>query len=240
MSNNNQQLEEEKEEVLNFDQLCRLVSEKVAECESDQKDLPFAIGRIANEMLWEEYLERDDVPYPSKFLDVFNLTIYIIELPYTSIHEYISSEIFVQLCVKSKLLCSVGSGCVAHMQADGRIRPRRVHSTRGFPANNCGTLIIEVGISQHWSGDTGLDRKAQKWYNVRDQVGVQYILCVKIDMTDQAITGAQHKLFDVQAWNAVQVPVDFMNGACLIEFDVRRVLGIPAGIELPSNIVKTI
>jgi hypothetical protein len=227
-------------------ELCKLVSDKV--CTLIDTDLPFSLGRISNQSLWDEYLDRDDVPFPVKYMDQVDLTVFIIELPNT-IHAFFSRAILLQLGRQSEFIVSSGDGKVSHMEADERIRPK--DTTPGFgglPANvswqDYGTVVIDVGLSQPWDGATGLDSKALRWYNARVEAGIEYILCVKIDKTGGAVSGAQYKLFDVQALIAAQPPVDFaaqapvnfLNGPCQIQLNVKRVLGIPQGVRLPRAV----
>jgi hypothetical protein len=229
-------------------ELCKLVSGKVGTL--DETDLPFSVVCIHNQCLWDQYLDHDDAPYPAKYMDQVDLTIFIVELPKT-IHEFFAEEILLQLGRQSEFITSSGSGKVAHMEADKRIRPK--DTTPGFgglPTNvsweDYGTVVIEVGLSQPWGGATGLDSKALRWYNARGETGLEYILCVKIDKTDGVVSGAQYKLFDVQALIASKSPVDFaaqaavdfLNGPCQIQLSVERVLGIPRGVKRPRNVPR--
>jgi hypothetical protein len=59
--------------------------------------ISYSLGRISNLSLWDEYLDRDDVPYPAKYMEqVDDLTIFIVELA-KSVHEYFANEITYQL-----------------------------------------------------------------------------------------------------------------------------------------------
>jgi hypothetical protein len=80
-------------------------------------ELPFPLARIPNISVWDEYLDRDDVPYSAKFMDNVVRAIFIIELGKT-IHEFFAEEILLQLRIQSEFICSLGSGRVAHMEAD--------------------------------------------------------------------------------------------------------------------------
>jgi hypothetical protein len=142
--------------VDNLQDLYKLISDKVDIFKDS--DLPYALARISNLSLWDEYLDQDDVPYPAKYMDIVDLTIFIVELS-ASIHELFANEIFAQLRDQSKFIKSIGSARIAHMVADKRIRPSDI--TPGFGGldkvswADYGTVIIEVGLSQSWDSCTG-------------------------------------------------------------------------------------
>ncbi len=103
------------------------------------------------------------------------------------------------------------------------------------------TFVIEVGLSQKWEGKGGLDDKARKWFDIRNSLGLQYILCLKIDTARKAITNVSFKLYDLQLISRFKTfaPTDLFlqqNGALAqIQLDARRVLSIPANQSLPPR-----
>ena len=151
---------------------------------NDSLDEPIYIGQLEHLNIWDEYGLLDDVPLLPKylFLDDDNLDLFIIELP-TDKHEYMARDIFAQLTRQCQYVASVGSGRRNHMEADERIRPGprtpNVQLPQGVSMAALSTLVIEVGLSQKWTGRGGLDDKAKKWFQNRNFLGLQYILCVK-------------------------------------------------------------
>jgi hypothetical protein len=208
--------------------------------ENSMLNEPIYVGRLKNIEILNEYCLQDNVPLLPKFLflDDDSLDLFIIELP-TEIHEYVARHIFKQLVKQSDFIDSVGSGRRNHMEADERIRPSpRTPNLQLAQGVSLSTLVIEVGLSQKWKGRGGLDEKARKWFQSRNSIGLQYILCVKIDFDDGAITDFSYKLYDLQMMDRFQVldATHLLNGEnSQIQLDARRVLSIPINQSLPQE-----
>ena len=154
---------------------------------TDSLNEPIYIGQLEHFNIWDEYGLLDGVPLLPKylFLDDDHLDLFIIELP-TDKHDYMACDILLQLARQCRYVASVGSGRRNHMEADQRIRPDphtpNLQLPQGVSMAALSTLVIEAGLSQKWTGRGGLDEKAKKWFQNRNSFGLQYILCVKIDI----------------------------------------------------------
>eukprot|EP00475_Leptophrys_vorax_P014562 TRINITY_DN20871_c0_g1_i1.p1 TRINITY_DN20871_c0_g1~~TRINITY_DN20871_c0_g1_i1.p1 ORF type:complete len:235 (-),score=39.24 TRINITY_DN20871_c0_g1_i1:162-866(-) len=182
--------------------LSELIDDKKSSS-TEMLDHPIYVGRLENVDTWEEYGLQDHVPLLPKFLFLDdNLDLFIVELP-TEKHDYLARHILLQLRDQCKCIDSVGSGRRNHMEADERIRPSprtpNLQLPQGVPMGSLSTLVIEVGLSQKWTGRGGLDDKARRWFQSRNALGLQYILCVKIDIDNiRAIADVSYKLYDLQ------------------------------------------
>jgi hypothetical protein len=211
-------------------------------------DEPLYVGRLENIDLWEEYGLHENVPLLPKYLFLDdNLDLYIIELPNEK-HDYMARLIFKQLVTQCEEIDSVGSGRRNYIEADERICPSprtpNLQLAQGVTMTSISTFVIEVGLSQKWEGKGGLDEKARKWFDIRNSLGLQYILCLKIDndnTAQKAITNVSFKLYDLQLMSIFKTfaPTDLFlhqNGALAqIQLDARRVLSIPANQSLPQG-----
>lgn len=214
---------------------------------TDMLDEPIYVGRLQNLHIWDEYSLQDHMPLLPKymFLDD-NLDLLIIELP-TEKHDYMTRHILMQLRDECKYIDSVGSGRRNHMEADERIRPSprtpNFQLSQGVPIASLSTLVIEVGLSQKWTGRGGLDDKAKRWFQRRNALGLEYILCVKIDIDKhaRAITDVSYKLYDLQLMDnfhtfAATHLYLLQNAAnAQVQLDARRVLSIPFNQPLPQG-----
>ncbi|KAL3672172.1 hypothetical protein V7S43_002834 [Phytophthora oleae] len=92
------------------------------------------------------------------------------------------------------------------------------------------TIKVEIGVTQSWGMAQGqLDHKVVSIWAAMP--GVEYVLCVKFDPDFE---NAEYKLYDTRANLLVQLPpVPIVAPKTEIQFDGRRVLGIPPGIALP-------
>jgi hypothetical protein len=211
-------------------------------------DQPIYIGRLENVDIWEEYCQQDHVPLLPKyvFLDEYNLDLYIIELP-TDKHEFLARNILLQMRDECKYIESVGSGRRNHIEADERICPSaltpNLQLSQGVEMQFLSTVVIEVGLSQKWTGKGGLDDKARRWFLNRNALGLQYILCVKIDMdmNTRAITDVSYKLYDLlimqnfSTFAAKHLNLQQNAADAQIQLDARRVLSIPVNQPLPQG-----
>jgi hypothetical protein len=110
------------------------------------------------------------------------------------------------------------------------------------------TLVIEVGLSQKWAGRGGLDDKAKKWFQDRNSLGLQYILCVKIDLVRQTqkINDVSYKLYDLQlmAGNFRTFAPTHLGlqqnvpAIAQIQLDAHRLLSIPVNQPLPPGFIR--
>jgi hypothetical protein len=191
----------------------------------------------------------DGVPLLPKylFLDDDNLDLFIIELP-TDKHDYMARNILLQLRDQCRYVDSVGSGRRNHMEADERIRPDpdtpNVQLPQGVSMVDLSTLVVEVGLSQKWTGKGGLDDKAKKWFQNRNSLGLQYILCVKIDIQrhTRVINDVSYKLYNLQvmagnfrAFAATHLGLQQNVANAQIQLDARRLLSIPVNQPLPPG-----
>ena len=215
----------------------------------DELDEPIYIGQLEHLNIWDEYGLLDDVPLLPKylFLDDDNLDLFIIELP-TDKHDYMARDMFAQLRDQCRDVDSVGSGRRNHMEADERICPdpdtSNLQLPQGVSMAALSTLVIEVGLSQKWTGKGGLDDKAKKWFQKRNSLGLQYILCVKIDIQKhtRVINDVSYKLYDrqVMAGNfrtfaATHLGLQQNVANAQIQLDARRLLSIPVNQPLPPG-----
>ncbi|CAK4393852.1 unnamed protein product, partial [Aphanomyces euteiches] len=92
------------------------------------------------------------------------------------------------------------------------------------------TIKIEIGVSQSWGMAPGqLDHKALATWAVMP--GVEYVLCVKFDAD---FANAEYKLYDARAQPLVPLPpLPIVAPRTIVQFDGRRILGIPQGMPLP-------
>ncbi|GMF41017.1 unnamed protein product [Phytophthora fragariaefolia] len=99
------------------------------------------------------------------------------------------------------------------------------------------TIKIEVGVSQSWGMAQGqLDHKAISIWAVLP--GVEYVLCVKFDPD---FANAEYKLYDARVNPLVQLaPLPIVASSTVIQFDGRRILGIPPGVALPVGFPATL
>jgi hypothetical protein len=198
--------------------------------------------------VWDAYLEHDPVPLRGKYC-VFleeSLEIILVELPTSLIHEFFSNQILLQLRDKCKCVSGLGSSTLGHNQPDQLIRlSDDTPGFSGLPANttwlNYSTLIIEVGMSQRWTGISGLDAKAKIWFDKFYNHGLEYILCVKVRRTHGQSEEFSYKLYDVPSLvsEGFQIPdkVSFPRGSvAIVSLDSRRVLGIPQNSALPPGV----
>ena len=239
--------EKSRDQTDNVSQLSCIVKEIVNKC-SVTKVLkePIFVGQLRHMALWDTYAECEEVPlHPVYMYLCDDLSLYIVELPYEK-HDYFARNIFAQLRDQSQYVESVGSGRTNHMEADKRIVPHPDTPGLQLPAridwNKIFTLVVEIGLSQEWAGETGLDEKARKWFKVRRAHGLQFILCVKIDVDDRnAISNVLYKLYDISTMDRFRTfePTEIgllPNAAdATIELDARRVLCIPLGSPLPPE-----
>jgi hypothetical protein len=122
--------------------------------------------------------------------------------------------------------------------------------TPGIPQNstweNYATVIVEIGVSQKWGKRGGLDEKAKKWFNALRLHGLQYILCVKVDLKRHESPEYSYKLYDVPGLNGEfpeppPNPTSFTNdSAAKVYLDPRRILGIPSSSSLPQGVADPI
>ncbi|CAK4697288.1 unnamed protein product, partial [Aphanomyces euteiches] len=92
------------------------------------------------------------------------------------------------------------------------------------------TIKIEIGVSQSWGMARGqLDHKALATWAVMP--GVEYVLCVKFDAD---FANAEYKLYDARAHPLAPLnPLPIAAPRTIVQFDGRRILGIPQGMPLP-------
>jgi hypothetical protein len=150
----------------------------------DNLDDPILVGKVSSVDVWNEYLEYEQPPLRPKFcfFSRDTLEVFIVEFPITFLHETFVVEIFAQLRDQSTFVSSGGSATVSFNQADQFITPRiYTPGFSGIPANtswtNYSTLLVEVGLSQGYGGNAGLDRKSRMWFDSLHMHGLQYILC---------------------------------------------------------------
>ncbi|KAE9334825.1 hypothetical protein PR003_g13330 [Phytophthora rubi] len=99
------------------------------------------------------------------------------------------------------------------------------------------TIKVEIGVSQPWGMARGeLDHKAiSVWATM---LGVEYALCVKFDSD---FSNAEYKLYDVRVNPLVQLaPIPIRAPRTVVQFDGRRILGIPPGAPLPPFFPTTL
>jgi len=176
------------------------------------------------------------------------LDLFIIELP-SDKHDYMARDILLQLARQCRYVASVGSGRRNHMEADERICPNshtpNLQLPRGVSMAALSTLVIEVGLSQKWTGKGGLDDKAKKWFQDRNSLGLHYILCVKIDIDrhTRGINDVSYKLYDLQVmarnfrtFAATHLGLQQNVAAnAQIQLDPHRLLSIPINQPLPPG-----
>ncbi|GLE03590.1 hypothetical protein PINS_up012492 [Pythium insidiosum] len=99
------------------------------------------------------------------------------------------------------------------------------------------TIKVEIGVSQEWGMAPGqLDHRAIAIWSVMP--GVEYVLCVKFDPN---FTNAEYKLYDVRVNPLVQLaPLPIVAPRTMVQFDGRRILGIPLGMVLPVGFPATL
>jgi hypothetical protein len=233
-----------------IDQICSVtaLSEQIVKKYSlEMLEQPIYIGRLQNIEIWDEYSLQDNMPLLPKYLFLDdNLDLWIIELP-TEKHEYMASHIFGQLRDQCKYIDSVGSGRRNYMEADQRICPSprtpNFQLAQGITLASLSTLVIEVGIFQKWTRRGGLDDKARRWFMSRNAFGLEYILCVKIDIDKdtRAITDISYKLYDLQlmtnfhTFAAIHLYLDQNVANAQVQLDAKRVLSIPVNQPLPQG-----
>ena len=232
------------------EELSQLIEELVEKNSSAEVlETPVLIGRLPSLELWDDYGLDDRVPLSPKhlFLDD-DLDLYLVELP-SNKHEYMAEHILLQLRDQCEYIESFGSGRTNHMEADKRISPSELtpnlHLPPGVPMSCLSTLVIEIGLSQNWTGQRGLDAKAKKWFRIRNSLGLQYILCVKVDIdrTSRGITDVSYKLYDLQLMTtfrtsaATHLYLAQNAPGARIQLDARRVLSIPANQPLPQTFI---
>ena len=215
----------------------------VVTLEDRLSDGPVLVALLADGV-WESYCEledKDQVPLELRFLHEENGELYIIELP-TQIHEHYALRILIQLTRACEYLTSLGAGTVTHKQADQFILPLPNCPNAVIPAvsRNCATVIVEVGVSQGWAGNGGLDMKAQHWFVT--QTALEYIVCVRIvkHRVTRQVTSLTYKVYDIAACNGVfplnNPATSFTVGNNHdIVLDAHRVLRIPANAQLPAG-----
>ncbi|CAK4084439.1 unnamed protein product [Aphanomyces euteiches] len=100
-----------------------------------------------------------------------------------------------------------------------------------------GTIIIEISVSQPRGRAPGqLDHKAIEIWAVMP--GVEYVLCVKFDPDFE---NAEYKLYDVRTEPHVPLnPLPIAAPRTIVQFDGRRVLGIPHGMPLPVGFPRAL
>jgi hypothetical protein len=213
---------------------------------NDSLDKPIYIGQLEHLNIWDEYGLLDGVPLLPKYMFLEdNLDLFIIELP-SDKHDYMARDIFAQLARQCQYVASVGSGRRNHMEADERIRPNshtpNLQLPRGVSMADLSTLVIEVGLSQKWTGKGGLDDKAKKWFQNRNSLGLQYILCVKIDIDrhTREINDVSYKLYDLQVMAGnfrtfAATHLGLQQNNAQIQLDAHRFLSIPVNQPLPSG-----
>ena len=220
---------------------------------NDSLDEPIYVGQLEHLNIWDEYSLLDGVPLLPKylFLDDDHLDLFIIELP-TDKHEYMAQNIFARLRDQCQYVDSLGSGRTNHKEAEESIRPDpdtpNVQLPQGVSMADLSTLVIEVGLSQKWTGIGGLDDKAKKWFQDRNSLGLQYILCVKIDLVRQTqkINDVSYKLYDLQlmAGNFRTFAPTHLGlqqnvpAIAQIQFDAHRLLSIPVNQPLPPGFIR--
>jgi hypothetical protein len=195
-------------------------------------DQPIFVGKLKSLELWDQYAFNDNVSLNPKYLFLDDhLYLYIIELP-TEKHEFMSAEILLQLIRQSRYIRSFGSGRTNHIEADQRITSSydtpKLQIPQGTTLASLSTLVVEVGLSQNWNS---LDEKAKKWFQLRDSLGLQYILCVKIDINNQrSISDISFKLYDINNFQAMDPTHLFLEQNLVfprIQLDAKRILSIP-------------
>ena len=99
------------------------------------------------------------------------------------------------------------------------------------------TIQIEIGVSELWDMAQGqLDHKAISIWAVMP--GVEFVLCVKFDPD---FADAAYKLYDIRVNPLVQLaPLPTVAPRTVIQFDGRRILGIPPGMALPVGFPATL
>jgi hypothetical protein len=162
---------------------------------------------ISDDDVWERYCELEGdckAPLQLRFLHKESENVYIIDIP-TDIHEFYAREMLLQLARNSPYIDSLGAKTVNHKEADEFILPRPDCPNAIFPPNskNCATVIIEVGLSQRWSGVSGLDSKVHHWFLT--QAALEYIICVKIvkNRVTHTIKSLTYKVYDIAACNGI-------------------------------------
>jgi hypothetical protein len=206
-------------------------------------DGPVLVAQL-NEQIWKTYCELEEnnrVPLELRFLHQQDGNLFIIELP-TKIHEHYAEEICLQMVRVCPYITSFGAGTSSHKEADKFLLPRPNCPNAVFPENakDCATVIVEIGLSQRWDGITGLDMKANFWFN--SQSALEYIICVKIEKhkISRQVKSLTYKVYDIAVCNGVfplhNPPVSFTVGNNHhIILDARRVLRIPQNIQLPAG-----
>ncbi|KAL3664390.1 hypothetical protein V7S43_010713 [Phytophthora oleae] len=93
------------------------------------------------------------------------------------------------------------------------------------------TLKVEIGISQTWGGPGGLKFKANAW---RQCPGVQYVLCIHIS---PEINVCQYRLNSIVngEFEDPRMLITDIDDNSVLEFDARRLLGLPSGANLPAG-----
>ncbi|CAK4525301.1 unnamed protein product [Aphanomyces euteiches] len=99
------------------------------------------------------------------------------------------------------------------------------------------TIKIEIGVSQSWGMAPGqLDHKALATWAVMP--GVEYVHCVKFDAD---FANAEYKLYGVRADPLEQLaPLPIVAPRTVVQFDGRRILGIPQGMALPVGFPRAL
>ncbi|KAG9398278.1 CCR4-NOT transcription complex subunit 2 [Aphanomyces cochlioides] len=111
-----------------------------------------------------------------------------------------------------------------HPRTPGAVLPPEIPIFTDF-----GTIKIEIGVSQSWGRAPGqLDHKAiEIWANTP---GVEHVLCVKFDPDFE---NAEYKLYEVRVNLDDRDPLPIAAPRTIVQFDGRRILGIPQGMPLP-------
>lgn len=204
----------------------------------------------ATEAEWNEFVDGNDHVVRPNYLEWFASTgeIHIVEFadyPHeTFVYEFVQGAEFADRHIHQYLK---GYNAATNSQGPrhcpdlsygprettpGSVLPRGVPTWADFR-----TIKIEVGVSQQWGMDEGqLDHKALTIWATMP--GVEYVLCVKFDAD---YDDAEYKLYDVGA-NPLQEldPLPIAAPRTVVEFDGRRILGIPPGTPLPISFPRTV
>ncbi|CAK4628326.1 hypothetical protein LEN26_002158 [Aphanomyces euteiches] len=203
---------------------------------------------LATEDEWNAFADCDGQVVHTKFLEWFadSGEIHIIEFVSTP-HEIYSNELTHQFHtqnIKRWLNCYGGAvnSQSPRTSPDQSYGPNPRTPGAALPPEipiftDFGTIIIEIGVSQRWGMAPGqLDHKAIEIWAARP--GVEYVLCVKFDPDFE---NAEYKLYDVRTDPNVPLnPLPIAAPRTIVQFDGRRVLGIPQGMPLPVGFPRTV
>ncbi|KAH9159811.1 hypothetical protein LEN26_002160 [Aphanomyces euteiches] len=203
---------------------------------------------LATEEEWNAFVDWDGEVVHLKYLEWFadSGEIHIIEFVSTP-HEIYSDELNdlfhtrnIERWLNSYLSAKNSQGprtCPdlsygPHPRTPGAVLPPEIPIFTDFR-----TIKIEIGVSQSWGMAPGqLDHKAIEIWAARR--GVEYVLCVKLDPD---FANAEYKLYDVRVRPLVQLPpLPIAAPRTVVEFNGRRVLGIPHGMPLPVGFPKAL